>query len=291
MIRGPASCKSGGISSFLSTLVREPFLHFVLLGGLIFGLMHYIDERARITRITITQSQINKLTSDFRLQHGALPTPPQLQALVDNFVKEQIFFRQALKLGLEVDDEIIRRRLVQKYEFLQQDLAIPAEPGSSQLHEYYRLHMDRYVRPATVTFAHAYFSPDARGDDGAREAAQALASELNRHGIDVRIAGHGDRFPGKTDFAAVSRDAVDRVFGSKGLAEEVFNVEVNRWSAPLRSGLGWHTVYITARQPARTMPYEAIQESVRLDYLAAERERRNTMAFERLRKNFRIVRE
>ena len=133
----------------VDALVREPLLHFVLLGAAIFGLNHYFDERARFSRITVTQDEIRSLADNYRLQYGGLPTPQELQALVDNFIKEEILYRQAKKLGLDVNDEIIRRRLVQKYEFLQQDLATPVEPTESQLREYYRRHADRYLRPET----------------------------------------------------------------------------------------------------------------------------------------------
>lgn len=274
----------------MDALLREPFLHFVLLGAAIFGLSYSLDERARFTCITITQDQVRSLADNYRLQYGGIPTPPQLQALVDNFIKEEILYRSALKLGLDVNDEIIRRRLVQKYEFLQQDLATPAEPTESQLRAYYRQHPDRYLRPETVTFTHVYFSPDARGDSGARDAAHALASNLNRLGA-TRAADQGDRFPGTADFAAVSREELGRVFGRDGLADAIFSVELNHWSVPLRSGFGWHAVYVTYRQPAKETPFDVVRDNVRLDYLDAERGRRNTQAFGKLRENFRVVRE
>jgi peptidyl-prolyl cis-trans isomerase C len=274
----------------VGTLAREPFLHFVLLGAVIFGLSHYLDECARFTRITITQDQVRSLADNYRLQYGGFPTPQQLQALVDNFIKEEILYRQALKLGLDVNDEIIRRRLVQKYEFLEKDLATPAEPTASQLREYYRQHPDRYLRPATVTFTHVYFSLDGRGDRGARDAAQTLASNLNRRGA-TRAADQGDRFPGTADFSAVSREELGRVFGREGLAEAIFGVELNHWSAPLRSGFGWHTVYVTSRQPAKEAPFEEVRETLRVDYLEGQRDRRNTEAFAKLREGFQVVRE
>jgi peptidyl-prolyl cis-trans isomerase C len=274
----------------VGALAREPFVHFVLLGAVIFGVSHYLDERARFTRITITQSQIRSLADNYRLQYGGFPTPQQLQSLVDNYIKDEVLYRQALKLGLDADDEIIRRRLVQKYEFLQQDLAAPTEPTDSQLHEYYRQHADRYLRPATVTFTQVYFSPDIRGDSGARESAQALASNLNRRGA-ARSADQGDRFSGTADFAAVSRDELARAFGRDGLAETVFSVELNHWSPPLRSGFGWHTVYVTSRQPPKEAPFDEVRGIVRLDLLDAERDRHNTATFAKLREGFLVVRE
>jgi peptidyl-prolyl cis-trans isomerase C len=282
--------RKGGLLFGVDALVREPLLHFVLFGVAIFGLSHYFHERARFSRITVTQDEIRGLADNYRLQYGALPTPQELQPLVDNFIKEEILYRQAKKLGLDVNDEIIRRRLVQKYEFLQQDLTTPVEPTESQLREYYRWHPDRYLRPETITFTHVYFSPDGRGDRGARDAAQALASNLNRRGA-TRAADQGDRFPGAADFAAASRAELGRVFGREGLIEAIFRVEPNHWSTPLRSGFGWHAVYVTSRQPAKEAPFDEVRDSVRLDYLNAERDRRNSQAFGKLRESFRVVRE
>src|SRR6266702_6012208 len=87
--------RRGILRSRVGTFVREPFLHFVLLGAAIFGLSHYLDERARFSQITITQNQIRSLAEHYRLQYGGLPSPQQLQGLVDNFIKDEIFYRQA----------------------------------------------------------------------------------------------------------------------------------------------------------------------------------------------------
>lgn len=282
--------RTGEIVSSFAALAREPFLHFVLIGAAIFGLSHYFNERARFTEIAITQDQIHSLAENYRLQHGGFPTSQQLQALVNDFIKEEIFYRQAQKLGLDANDEIIRRRLVQKYEFLEEDLSMPAEPTEPQLRNYYEQHLDRYRRPERVTFTQVYFSPDARGDSRARDAAQAAASILNRHGV-TRAADQGDRFPGIVDFAAVSREDLARVFGTEGLADVIFSVDLNHWSPPLRSGFGWHTVYVTSREPAREASFEEARDDVRFDYLHAERDRRNAEAFQKLSENFRVVRE
>ena len=271
-------------------IAREPFVHFVLLGAALFFVNHHLEERSRFTRITITQEQVRGIADNYRLQYGVLPAARQLDALVDNFIREEIFYHEALKLGLDADDEIIRRRLVQKYEFLQQDLAAPVEPTESQLLDYYHQHPDQYRRPQTVTFTHVYFAPDVRGDPAAREAAQVEASSLNLQGL-TRAVDEGDRFPGTYDFAELSRDELARVFGREGLAESIFAVQPNHWSEPLRSGLGWHTVYVSARQPGRQAGFDEVRADVRRDYIESERDRRNADTVAKLSKSFEVVRE
>src|SRR5579862_1905941 len=153
---GGAASQAGGshLRRVAGRVAREPFVHFVLLGAAMFFVSHHLEERSRFTRITITKEQVRGIADNYRLQYGVLPATRQLDALVDNFIREEIFYHEALKLGLDADDEIIRRRLVQKYEFLQQDLATPAEPTEFQLLDYYNQHLDQYRRPQTVTFTH-----------------------------------------------------------------------------------------------------------------------------------------
>ena len=277
-------------SGVLRRLLHEPFLHFLLLGSLLFALSHYLDERSRLTRITITRDQVRRIAEGYRMQYGNLPAATQLDGLVDRFVEEEIFYREALKLGLDREDEIVRRRLAQKYEFLQQDLSTPAEPTETQLRAYYVQHLDQYQVPARITFTQVYFSPDQRGEEGARDFADKLAASLNRRG-NTPTVDQGDRFPGSNAYAGLSREDLARVFGEKGLTQEIFSIEPNHWSAPLRSGFGWHTVYVTAKQPSQEAAFDDVRQSVRLDYNEAERNRRNIEALAKLRTHFVIIRE
>lgn len=271
-------------------VVREPLLHFALLGASIFGLSQYFDDRSRFTKITITAEEIARISDNYRLQYGGTPSAQQLDGLVDSFIQEEVFYREALRLGLDAGDEIVRRRLAQKYEFLQLDLIPPKEPTDPQLQVYYNQHRNRYLRPATVTFTHVYFSPDTRGVGGAEQAARALAARLNRQGMSL-ATDPGDEFPGAANFVAASGDQLRRVFGREGLAEAVFGIERRRWSAPLRSGLGWHTVYVTALEPETQIPFPEIRENVRRDYMETARSNLYTKAYEKLRSRFQIVRE
>jgi parvulin-like peptidyl-prolyl isomerase len=278
------------IRQALRRAAREPFLHFLLLGAALFIVNHLLEERARFTRITLTKNQAQGIAENYRLQYGGLPSPQQLDALVEQFIREEIFYHEALKLGLDTDDEIIRRRLVQKYEFLQQDLATPAEPTEAQLLAHYQQNLQQYRSPETVTFTHVYFSTDIRGDAGAQRAAEEAAAALNVQGL-TRAADRGDRFPGVLDFSALSSDELARVFGREGLTRAISTVELNRWSEPLRSGFGWHTVYVSARQAGRQLPFAQVRGEVLRDYTEAERERRNRETVAKLRNHFQIVRE
>jgi peptidyl-prolyl cis-trans isomerase C len=285
-----ASGRLGGLRAFLRRAIREPFLHFLLIGALLFMVNEYLEERAKFTRIVITQDIVRGIAANYRLQYGVTPTAPQLDKLVDEYVREEVFYHQALKLGLDRDDEIIRRRLVQKYEFLQQDLALEQDPSRDELRAFYTQHQDDYRTPERVSFTQVYFSPDSRGEEGARAAALRVAGALEERDV-TRAVEEGDRFPGPTDYAATSGEELSRVFGKEGLAAEVFGVAPNHWSEPLHSGLGWHVVFVSERRPAKLATFREAEDTVRRDYIEAVRSRRNAQIYEKLQRGFVIVRE
>jgi hypothetical protein len=279
-----------GWARVLRRAAREPFAHFLLLGAVLFGVNEYLEARSKFTHITITPDVVSGIVENYRLQYGLAPTPRQLAALVESFIREEVFYHEALRLGLDRDDEIIRRRLVQKYEFVQQDLDLAHAPTDEELRAFFDANPQRYQLPGKVSFSHVYFSPDARGEDGARADGARLAVALSARGV-TRAPEEGDRFPGPTDYAAASEEEVGRVFGREGLAAEVFGLEPNRWSGPIRSGLGWHLVYVSARQPAAEQSFDVARDAVRRDYMEAARGRRNEQTYEKLRKSYVIARE
>jgi hypothetical protein len=133
-------------------VLREPVVHFLVLGAALFVVGHYLEERSRFMRIDVTKGQVRRIAESYRLQYGTVLTAAQLEELVGRFITEETVYRAALKLGLDRDDEVVRRRLIQKYEFLQQDLSAPREPTDSQLLEYYQTHLDQYQTADGLTF-------------------------------------------------------------------------------------------------------------------------------------------
>jgi len=185
----------------IAWIVREPFFQFVALGALLFAASEYLEARANFARIDITRSQVEGITNNYRLQYGASPTAEQLNGLVDQFVKEEVFYHEALRLKLDRDDEIIRRRLVQKYEFLQQDLGTPKDPSEPDLRAFYQSHTKNYEIPERLTFSHVFFSIDRDGDNAAKARAERVLAALNQRRV-TRAPDSGDAFPGAFDYAA-----------------------------------------------------------------------------------------
>jgi peptidyl-prolyl cis-trans isomerase C len=287
---GPTAAHRGAWRRWLGRAAHEPFLHFIALGALLFGFGEYLEARANFSRITITRDAVAGIITNYQLQYGITPAGEQLETLTDQYVREEVFYHEALRLGLDKNDEIIRRRLVQKYEFLQQDLGIAHQPNEAELRSYFHAHEAKYQVPAKLTFTQVYFSPDGRGDEAARNAALRLRSQLAAT-QSSRAAAQGDPFPGPIDYAALTQQDVARVFGSGELTDSIFKLPVGEWSAPLRSGLGWHLIYLDGVQAARLASFEEASASLRRDYLESEASRRNDEAFAKLKRQFTIVRE
>jgi peptidyl-prolyl cis-trans isomerase C len=287
-IQGPRV--AGRVATAWKRGLREPFVHFLLLGSALFCVSHWLEERSRFTRILITRDNVHAIAENYRLQYGRYPTPTQLESLVDGYVREEVYYHEAQKLGLDEEDEIVRRRLVQKYEFLQQDLTIAAEPAEADLRKYFQQHAERYRQPATVAFSQVYFSVDRRGDTAARAAAEAMAAQLNARGVS-RAPDRGDAFPGPQDFPTLSAEEAERVFGQGALTNGLFQLQPGRWSAPLRSTYGWHVLHVDRYAPARPADFPAVQDQVRRDFLEDARAARNDANYADLRKRFEIRRE
>jgi peptidyl-prolyl cis-trans isomerase C len=282
--------RSRWVGRSIAWIVREPFFQFVALGALLFAASEYLEARANFARIDITRNQVEGITNNYRLQYGASPTAEQLNGLVDQFIKEEVFYHEALRLKLDRDDEIIRRRLVQKYEFLQQDLGTPKNPSEADLHAFYRLHEKNYEIPERLTFSHVFFSVDRSNDVAAKARAERALAALTQRRV-ARAPDRGDGFPGAVDYAGATSVQVRRAFGSSTLSEEIFKIAPGYWAGPFRSGFGWHLVYVEAHESASIATYDDARDAVRRDYIDAQRRARNAEALESLKKHFTIVRE
>ncbi len=268
-------------------IVSEPLTHFLVAGCALFAAGHFYQEATSDNRIVVTSQHVAQLANEYAMQFGTAPAPLTLEALIRHDIHDEVLFRQGRALKLDQDDQIVRRRIVQKMQFLIQDLNAPAEPTDAQLQVYYRAHIGHYVSPVRVTFSHIYFSSDRGG--GARARAQAVRATLS-NGV-VRAPDRGDPFPDLYDFSAYEPEQVFRLFGHTPFADAVFSAPVGKWEGPFRSGYGWHLIYIDAREPAKHPPLSAVRDTVRTDYLQTAQDQANKQAFDTLANRFTIVRE
>jgi len=223
----------------------------------------------------------------YKRQVGHLPTRQEFQGLLDLYVREEIFLREGMALNLENDDEIVRRRIAQKYEFLQTDLAVPDPPQAGVLESWFERNKLSYVTPERVSFSQVYFSADKEGDEAARIRAMKVLAELRKQRT-ARAPERGDPFPGPSDVDALTPEEVARLFGQSVLSEQLFKSPVAQWSGPFRSGFGWHLIYVTACLPGVLPALTDIRERVLTDYMDDERRTLNARAYEKLRAQYSI---
>lgn len=273
----------------LARIAREPLTHFLAIGLSLLLLAQWrAGSETDRYRIVVDAAAERRLEATYQQQYGAAPSSEQLQFLIDSYVRQEILYREGLALGLDRDDEIVRRRVAQKYEFLQQDASIVREPSDAEVESFYQSNRERYAVPQRVSFSHVYFSPES-GDAAARARASDALGALES-GQATRAPDRGDRFADRYDFASVDPSAVRRLFGDSAFADDLFRAPVHRWSGPYRSGFGWHLVYVDERFGARIRPLDEVRERVRADAMAAVRLKKSTQAFDEVARKYTIAR-
>ena len=271
----------------LRHLIREPLLHFLLIGAVLFGIGAIKGDSAStkpVRRIVIDSGQVINLIEGWRRTWQRPPTEGELRGLVDDFLQEEIFYREAMALGLDRDDAIIRRRLRQKIEFLSEDLSETIDPTDDELRSFLEANPDSYRLDATFTLAHRYFNVDRRGDAAYADARDAVEMLDGLDGGDG-TAPVGDRLPLPTVFENASERDLATAFGSE-FGQGVLEAEVGVWQGPIRSGFGFHLVFVAERTDGRPQTLDEVRFEVERDWRFAKQNEVNEQLFQGLRDQY-----
>jgi hypothetical protein len=271
-----------------SALLREPLLQFLVLGAAVFGLFHLVDkEKAEApARIVISSARIANLADGFARTWRRPPGKEELQGLVDDYIRDEVFYREGRAAGLDRDDVIIRRRVRQKMEFLAEDISAP-EPGEEQLAAYLKANPERFRTEDRLTFQQVFLSAARRGraiDDNSKQVANAL----DRAEAAVDKTALGDPFLLGEEFQAVSQSEVASLFG-ESFAKRISAMEAGRWQGPITSSFGQHFVYIGERVSGILPPLDAVREAVRREWSNARRLEAEQKLYGSLRERYEIV--
>ena len=275
----------------VSRLLREPLIQFLLVGVALFGAWHVVRpadaERGPANRIVITEDDLKQISLVWTSQGRAPPTAQQLQGLVETKVREEVLYREALALGLDKDDTIVKRQLARKMDFLAEDLSKLEEPKPGELRAWYGQNKARFALPARTTFRHVYFSPDRRGARARADAATALA-QVAGEPIDAALASIGDPFMFQSFYGDRSMDVVAKEFGP-AFARALAATPPGAWTGPVQSGYGWHLVFIDAMTPQRVPDFEEIEPEVRNAWTEDHREKTRDKLYEAMRARYEVV--
>jgi parvulin-like peptidyl-prolyl isomerase len=276
----------------LGRWLREPLLQFLSIGlalFVVYALRHpAAGARPRSDRIELTGDDLRQIGFAWVAQGRPVPSPDELRSLVDARVREEILYREALALGLDRDDAIVRRRMAQKMEFLFEDVAKLREPTADELRAWFQAHAGRFALPARVTFRHAYFSPDRRGARARDDAAEALARLAGRAVDAPEVAALGDRFMFQDYYGDRTPDDVAKTFGP-AFARAVFEAAPGVWAGPVESGYGWHLVWVDGVTPARVPQLEEVGSEVHAAWIEEQRTDIRKKAFEAMRARYEVV--
>jgi parvulin-like peptidyl-prolyl isomerase len=265
----------------IKSFFKQPLVQLVALGGLVFGVSSWLDagsgaQADRVVVITVAEVEAQRATWEARW--GRPPTEQELQGTLDQLVREQVLAQEAIRMGLDKDDVVIRRRLVQKVEFLTDGLATLQQPSEQDLRSYYAERKDEYQFPAQVTFAHVFFSPDSRGATRAEADARAALDAIRAGGVSLEGALEmGDRIMLEPAYQAHSPAQVRRVFGQE-FTDALFAIGETGWHGPIASGYGVHLVFLQDWVAAEEPAWELVAPRVEADWrLQRQTEARDLM--------------
>jgi parvulin-like peptidyl-prolyl isomerase len=248
-------------------LLREPLLHFLLIGAGLFLLFRVAskDPSQQTGKIVVTSARIEQLAVTFARTWQRQPTAEELEGLIQAFIREEVLYREALALGLDRDDTAIRRRLQQKMEFIAEDVAARAEPTEEEVRDYFLKHPDAFRREQSYSFRHVYLDPKRHGDALQRDA-ERLLLELDKPGADP--AALGDTFLLDYEFKNVNSQDVLGMFGQQ-FATRLSQLPVGKWQGPVTSAYGAHLVFVEQKTDGSLPNFEEVRESVKRELVNA----------------------
>ncbi|MCA1407274.1 peptidyl-prolyl cis-trans isomerase [Ensifer sp. IC3342] len=273
-------------------LLGEPLVHFFAVGAVVFGAYWFFNEEPETAgdgqRIEIGANDMRQMAVAWLAQGRPSLTRDQLQSLVDQKIAEEILFREGLALGLDQNDEIIKRRIVQKMDFLAADIAAIQEPDKAELVEWFSRNSQRFALPPRASFRQLYFSPDKRGASARNDAAAALEAVAGKPADSPEVAALADPFILRTYYRDSTPDQMLKEFGPT-FAAELFKLEPGGWRGPVQSGYGWHLVWIDAMDPGRIPALEEVETDVRSAWQDDRYQEIKRAALDEMRSRYTVV--
>jgi hypothetical protein len=275
----------------MKRLLREPLLHFLLLGIALFGVYALARDKTpdRTGQIVVTQSQIEQLVIGFTRTWQRPPTSEELAGLVEDRIREEVLYREALSMGLDRDDTIVRRRLRQKLEFLIPDLASQiAPPTEGELEAHLQQHADKYRGAQTVSFEQVFFDRERRGKSAWTDAVSALTQLNGPRGSAVNLDTVGDASLLPIELTRTPQSEVARLFGGT-FSQRLMNAPPGHWAGPLESSYGLHVVLVREQVPGRMPEMANVREAVLRDFQEERRKQALDAAYAKFRAGYAVI--
>ena len=272
-------------------LLREPLVHFMFIGAMIYLLYGVFAEpvpEADDKTIVVSAGEIEWMQTSWQKRWNRPPTAAEFDGLIQQYIKETVLYREALTMGLNKHDMVIRRRLAQKLEFLAKDLVALTPPTDEELQTYFEEHRDRYQEPVLYTFTQVFIDPDKRGDTTLARA-EAVKVTLIAEGEAIDDAGSlGDDFMLQNYYPEKDQVEIQKLFGS-GFTESLVELAPGQWHGPVLSGYGVHLVYVSNINEPPAPVFADVRERVEQDWKMEKGEELNEKFYASLRDRYTIV--
>jgi len=272
-------------------LLREPLVHFLFIGVVIYALYGLFAEpvvEENDKTIVVTAGEIEWMRASWKKRWNRPPTAKEFDGLIQQYIKENVLYREALTMGLNKHDTVIRRRLAQKLEFLAKDLVALTPPTEAELQAYFDEHQVRYQEPTLYTFTQVFFDPDKRGD-ATLDDAETVKATLIAQGDTIDDPGAlGDGLMLQNYYPQKDRDEIQRNLGS-GFTETLLTLATGQWHGPVLSGFGVHLVYVSNIDEPPPPMFAEVRERVIADWSLDRGEELNDKFYTSLREQYTIV--
>ena len=276
----------------LKRYLREPLVHFLLIGGVLFGVYGHTQGGHGTTpssrEIRLTLDEVGQLALLYQSQWRRPPTPQDLERMVENKVQQEVLYREALAMGLDKDDEIVKRRMAQKMQFLAEDVAAAREPTTDELRAWFEGHGDQFALPSRVSFRQLYFSPDRRGARAHDDAVKALAALAGEPVDSMRVGGLADPTMLQAYYGDRTSEQLAKDFGPQ-FAQTVVRLKPGSWQGPIESGFGWHLVFVDSFVPGRMPAFEEVEPDVKAAWLADQKAQAWRKAYDDMRAKYTVL--
>ncbi|MCJ7641456.1 MAG: peptidylprolyl isomerase [Desulfobacterales bacterium] len=283
----------GRVKQFVNRLVREPLMHFLLIGAGLFLLFGWRSgpvslpagqSGSQSAKIVVAQGNVNQMVETFTRTWQRPPTEEEVKGLIDNFVRDEIFYREAVAAGLDRDDGVIRRRLRQKMEFIFEDITAQTEPTDEELLAYMKKHADSYLVDPQIAFRHVYVNVVKRGKNAESDARQILA-QLNA-GADPDSVG--DPFLLESEIKLSPLWDISKQFG-ESFSKNLLELKQGRWEGPVRSGYGIHLVFVKKRVGGRLPELKEVREALKRDWTYERQKELKDAAYAKIRERYTVT--
>ena len=281
------------IKNILIKWTAQPVVQFMLIGLVMFLVNTYIlqtdsSKEESEYNIFLTAGEVKSMEEIWLSKWQRPPTELELQGMINQRVEEAILFKEAVKIGLNKNDDIIRQRMSQKLEFLSNDLVKPDSATAEEVKLYFDENIENYTTPANITIIQLFVNPKIHGDQLEKEVKTRLAILKGMDVSSPEISKYGDQFSLQTYSPDKPQQELAKLYGSE-FASKVFELETDKWVGTVNSQYGVHMVYVMHKNPAVIPEFETVKELVTEDLQRKKQEKLNNLYIDGILSRYKVI--